>query len=290
MGFMDVMNGIGSVLDLGSDIYSIVNNERDFAHQQEVDAFNMDMARKNYQLAVDQMNWQQQAQQTAWSREDNAIRRRVADLESAGLSKWLVAGQGAQAGGVTASNVTSGANLINSGARLKDVNLKNAVDSFFTGQERQADISLTQKQQDLISAQIDNVKQDTINKTFGKLKTVAETEQIYANMKNQVAQLELQAKEFEEQKKLWQSQKNKNSAEALQAKAKAEEIKLQAELTASQIKTYDSYFEMAKERHEDDLKNSRTRRRNETSDSVFNGIGTVMKSVTDTLKIFTFGF
>lgn len=280
----------GAALDLGSNIVSGVQNKKQFEHQKEVDAFNMDMARKNYQLAVDQMNWQQEAQQTAWSREDNAIRRRVADLQAAGMSKWQAAGQPAQAGGITASNVTSAANLINSGARYNQNNFRNPVDTFLAGAERQAGISLTEKQQELVQANIDNVKQDTINKTFGQLKTVAETEQIYQNMKNQIKQLELQAEQFEEQKKLWESQKNKNSAQAQEAKQNAIEIKTRAMLTAKQIQTYDTYFKIAQEKHEDELKNSKTKRRNETSDSVFNGIGTVMKGITDTLKIFTFGF
>lgn len=279
-----------SVLDLGSNIVSGVQNKKQFEHQKEVDAFNMDMARKNYQLAVDQMNWQQEAQQTAWSREDNAIRRRVADLEAAGMSKWQAAGQAAQSSGISASNVSSAANLINSGARYNQNNFKNPIDTFLAGAERQLNMSITEKQAELIQANINNVKQDTINKTFGQLKTVAETEQIYQNMQNQIKQLELQAQQFEEQKKLWESQKNKNSAEAQEAKQNALEIKTRAALTLKQIQTYDTYFEIAKEKHEDELKNSKTKRRNDTSNAVFNGIGTVMKGITDTLRVFNFGF
>lgn len=263
-----IINGLGTLWDIGTGAYQIANNERDFEYQKQIDAFNQDMASKNYQLAVDQMNWQQQAQQTAWSREDNAIRRRVADLEAAGMSKWLAAGQAAQAGGVTASNVTSGANLINSGARLKDVNLKNAVDSFLAGAERQAGISLTQKQEELLQANIDNVEQDTINKSVGVDKVKAEIDQINNDVQKTIEQLELQKQQFEEQKKLWETERNKNSAQAVEAKNNALRVKTEAAQNVQKLKTYKTYYKMAIEEHEEKIKNSKSERRNRTANTI----------------------
>ena len=54
---------------------------------------------KNYKAQKEALEWQKYAQRTTWEREDNAVRRRVADLRSAGLSPVLAAGQGAQASG-----------------------------------------------------------------------------------------------------------------------------------------------------------------------------------------------
>lgn len=266
--FQAILGGLSSAWDIGTGIYNIVNNERDFKYQQELDAWNKDMASKNYQLAVDQMNWQQQAQETAWSREDSAIRRRVADLEAAGMSKWLAAGQAAQAGGVTASNVTSGANLINSGARLKDVNLKNAVDSFLTGAERQAGISLTKKQEELVQARIDNEKADTVNKSAGTNKTLAETEKIYQDMQNAVEQINLLKAQFDEQVKLWESQKNKNNVEADKVKSDIEKTAVEIEIKSKEFQLMDSYYNMYVEKHEDDLKTSANLRGNRNAGTV----------------------
>lgn len=60
---------------------------------------------KNYKLQKEQFEYQKSLQQTMFQREDNATQRRAADLQAAGLSKTLAAGNAAQAGPVVKTDV-----------------------------------------------------------------------------------------------------------------------------------------------------------------------------------------
>ena len=62
---------------------------------RQVEAFS-----KSHQLAREQYQYSKSLQDTVFQREDDSIRRRVADLRAAGLSPVLAAGQGARAGAV----------------------------------------------------------------------------------------------------------------------------------------------------------------------------------------------
>ena len=55
------------------------------------------IAKGNQEQQQAALDWQKYAQGVTWQREDNAVQRRAADLEKAGLSKTLAAGSGAQA-------------------------------------------------------------------------------------------------------------------------------------------------------------------------------------------------
>lgn len=88
MGFLDklgsvvsgVMNPIGAIAGVGTSIANTIGQYK-------------------------QINYQKEMQQESWRREDNAVQRRVADLDAAGLSPVLAAGSSASA----SSPITIGA-------------------------------------------------------------------------------------------------------------------------------------------------------------------------------------
>lgn len=85
------------------------------------------------------LQWQQSLQHDIFSREDNSIRRRVKDLEAAGLSPVLAAGQGASAGQVIRTDPP----------QIQGNSLQDAMQLM----QMQETISNTKAQRDLISAQ-----------------------------------------------------------------------------------------------------------------------------------------
>lgn len=96
---------------------------------------------QNYMLQDRNLNYQKKLQGQIFAREDNAVRRRVQDLQAAGLSKVLGAGQSADAGAV-----------INTHAPQLD--MSNALALL----QMQQNISMSKTQEDLVKAQIDTQK------------------------------------------------------------------------------------------------------------------------------------
>lgn len=100
-------------------------------------------AYKNYQSQSENLGWQKKAQKIIWTREDNAARRRVADLRAAGLSPTLAAGDTARAGQVVQTNPP----------QVDTSGMNNALSNAMQLMKMQADISLTEAQKKLMVAQ-----------------------------------------------------------------------------------------------------------------------------------------
>lgn len=68
-----------------------------------VDAKNIDIQKKNLDMQESNLDYQRAVQQKTWSREDNAVQRRVADLKAAGLNPVLAAGSAANSGPIVST-------------------------------------------------------------------------------------------------------------------------------------------------------------------------------------------
>jgi len=91
---MGLYEGIGSLIGIGNlfgNIGSAVGNYNLGREANDIDL-------QNLQFQERMARYQQNLQERIFNREDTAIQRRVEDLEAAGLSPILAAGQGARAG------------------------------------------------------------------------------------------------------------------------------------------------------------------------------------------------
>lgn len=102
----------------------------------------------------------QKNQQTAWAREDNAVQRRAADMEAAGLSKTLAAGNAAQSSApirMEAPRLQLNPVEKYQQANLNDMAMKSAEQQLLQGQ---ANIDKTNAQKDYINQQRLRAEQD----------------------------------------------------------------------------------------------------------------------------------
>lgn len=126
---------------------------------------------KNYKLQKEwnkqqQENWNKQFEYTKWinsqqmMREDNAIQRRAADLEKAGMNRLMAAGSEAQAGTLTSFQG-------NAGGSAPQIDIPNPIEAYLNAKQSQANIANTEAQTALIRNQSDteSTKQD-LNKSL----------------------------------------------------------------------------------------------------------------------------
>lgn len=108
----------------------------------------------NYFEQKNQNAYQKQAQNITWQREDNAIQRRAADLEAAGLSKTLAAGSAAQTSTPIKPDVPQMADVAGSGLNKAAVVLDMI--------QQKANIAKTEAENRAIQLQMDKTRSETI--------------------------------------------------------------------------------------------------------------------------------
>lgn len=108
------------------------------------DIANIGIGVANYKLQKKMFKYQKHLQQQIFQREDNAVQRRVGDLEAAGMSKVLASGSAAGTGGVVATNTPQM-------QPIPDVSKR--IDQMYALKKQQADIATTDAQKELINQQ-----------------------------------------------------------------------------------------------------------------------------------------
>lgn len=146
---------------------------------------NFNLQNQNYQLQKDAFQFQKDSylqnfeyqknlQNQIFSREDNAVQRRAADLQAAGLSKTLAAGDGAGAGSVVSTSPFSGSfngkapqmsqvDLVSTGLQLAS-----AMANF---RQMSAETENTLKQNEVMDSQLLN---DQVNRDYLTIKAAIE--------------------------------------------------------------------------------------------------------------------
>lgn len=110
----------GGIAGLGLGIADAVNQRKMNEWQKGFAEKQFNQQQENWQTAFD---YQKDLNKQVFDREDTAVQRRVKDLEAAGMSKWLAAGQGASSTPVSTSN----GNVGGQSANLQGLDLKGSI-------------------------------------------------------------------------------------------------------------------------------------------------------------------
>ena len=121
---------------------------------REIFDFNKAQADRAYE-------WNKYVQENTWNREDNAVQRKVADLEAAGLNKLGATNEGAGAGQVVAQAGHSQGGLQEGTAPSINTGIQDSMANLYNAIKMKQDISQSKAQELLIFQDILKRQQDT---------------------------------------------------------------------------------------------------------------------------------
>lgn len=172
--------GLGSMMGAISDgIVGGLNykNQKEVLEEQKrQNAWANEFAERTYQEQFEFAKKQYEEQKL---REDNAVQRKVADLEKAGFNKLMAAGQGANAGAGVGTVSGGGGGSGNFTAPQIELGIQQSIDSIYNALKMNADISMSDMQKKLI-------EQEIISKQISSDLDIANTKNIDAKTKEQL--------------------------------------------------------------------------------------------------------
>lgn len=154
-GIPSAIGAIGGLIQGG---INLAHQKKAFEKQhqlnREIFDFNKAQADRTYE-------WNKYVQENTWNREDNAVQRKVADLEAAGLNKLGATNEGAQAGQVVAQAGHSQGGLQEGIAPTLNTGIQESMANLYNAIKMKQDISQSKAQELLIFQDILKRQQDT---------------------------------------------------------------------------------------------------------------------------------
>ena len=154
---------------LANDVYKVFSGERAYSASRDDSKWSKNLALWNAYQQQREFDYARDIQNQIFEREDNAVQRRMADLEKSCLSKTLAAGSGAGAGSVVSTHLSNVGNPTSSAPNTSTTFQTNFLDLLkgveeIRGIKEQIEVARAQKNK--INAETNSVDLDNDMKAY----------------------------------------------------------------------------------------------------------------------------